>query len=85
MNGIETTRKTRYNGSGRYAVVGDGQKAHLYFGKQLINSIDYTENISYDKIVISFGQYIGYSVNPIYVESLYIGEPLYYKSLIEQN
>ena len=83
---IYNTKLGRYNASGRYAIVGDGNKIYLYWGTKLLNSIDYTENVSYDKITIQFFKHDNnHEISPLYIESLYIGEPLYYKSIIQQK
>ena len=77
-----TYNDTRYNLSGRYAIIGDGSKLYFYWGTKLMNSIEYNNEISYDKIEIWFSKYSSYSVPNWYIESLYIGEPLYYKDYV---
>ena len=47
-------------------------------GNILINSMNFNENISYDKIEITYGSYKGYTVMPMYVEDIYIGKPLFH-------
>ena len=70
------------NASGRWAIVGDGQKAHFYWGNVLLKSIDYSGGLSIDKIEIEFGKYPDQNFFPTIVESLYVGEPKYYRTII---
>lgn len=76
---------TKYNGSGRYTLVSDGDKIYFYWGTKLLGSIENNENISYDKIKIEFFKYDNSHNNPpIYIESLYVGEPFYSKSMLTE-
>ena len=73
------------NGSGRYTIIGDGKKVYFYWGKMLLGGIDYVDGIEYNKIQMKFfvtSQYTDVAPN-IYIEDLYIGEPLYYKDIIK--
>lgn len=72
-------QRASYNNlSGRYSIVGDGEKVYFYMGNILINSMNFNENISYDKIEITYESYKGYTVMPMYVEDIYIGKPLFH-------
>ena len=68
------------NGSGRYAVIGDGSKAYFYRDNILLGSIDYTEKIIIDKIEIKFYNNPAYNTPPMIIKDLYIGNPKFYKS-----
>ncbi len=73
------------NGSGRLSVIGDGNKAYFYWGNVLKGSVDYTQGLKVDKIEIQFIKYQSNNFCPTIVESLYIGEPKYYRSYIITN
>lgn len=64
--------------SGRYSIVGDGEKVYFYWGEALEGSINYNNTIEYDKIEFIFKKYPGYSVNSMYIEDIYIGNPLFH-------
>lgn len=71
------------NLNGRYAIVSNGTSLSCYRGEKLISQIANTANINIDKIEIAFFKYDNSHNTPgMYVESLYIGEPFYYKSII---
>lgn len=74
------------NPGGRYSLLGDGNKFYLYRENVLIDSIDGSLSKEYtvDKIDVSFETRIGneYVNLPTIVEDLYVGKPLFYKSII---
>ena len=71
------------NGSGRYGLVCDKQKAYFYRDNILLGNINYTSGISVDKIKIEFSGYSNtYVAPPFILKDLYVGKPLFYKSII---
>lgn len=75
---------TMYNASGRYGIVGDGEKVYFYRDNILLGSQDYTEGISVYKIKIEFfGYRSGEEAPPMILKDLYIGQPKFYAFLIE--
>jgi len=45
--------------------------------------MNYNEGLNCDKVEIMFRQYTRHQTPNVYIESLYIGEPLYYFSMIQ--
>ena len=45
-------------------------------------NINYSDGISFDKVEVRFRTYENYTLLPIQLQELYVGEPLYCKSLI---
>ena len=71
------------NGSGRYGIVCDSEKAYFYRDNTSLGNINYTSGISVDKIKIEFyGYSSSYIAPPMILKDLYIGKPLFYKSII---
>ena len=73
---------SKNNASGRYALVGNGTEVKLYWGNQELTNFTFNETITFDKISIGFSKSPDYNVQNMYIENLYIGEPLYYKDLV---
>lgn len=70
------------NLSGRYAIINNGTALSCYRGEKLISQIQDTANINIDKIEISYYKYDNSHNTPeMYIESLYMGEPFYYKQI----
>lgn len=55
---------------------------NCYWGNQLLAQVDYNEGLKCDKVEIDFRQYPGHQAPATYIESLYIGEPLYYSTML---
>lgn len=71
------------NGSARYGIVCDSEKAYFYRDNTSLGNINYTSGISVDKIKIEFyGYSSSYIAPPMILKDLYIGKPLFYKSII---
>lgn len=70
------------NLNNRYSIVSDGTKAYFYLGNTCIGNINYSDGISFDKVEVRFRKYENYTLLPIQLQELYVGEPLYCKSLI---
>ena len=74
------------NPGGRYALIGDGSKIYLYRGNILLNSTNCSlEGITQiDKLEIQFikQKSTNFLPMPMIVEDVYIGKPLFYKSIV---
>lgn len=66
------------NLSGRYGIVGTGDIIKVYYGNQMINSINSSTDLSFDKIEITFQKFYNHNAPNTYIESLYVGKPLFY-------
>ena len=83
---MDKTSNGRYNLSRRDAIVGDKSKNEVYFywGSTLLATLsNFDEVLSCNRIEIQFKKYKTYNTSPMYVESVYAGEPLYYSSVLE--
>ena len=82
-----TNAWTTTNPSGRYAIVGKNNKIYLYRGEILLGSTTYdlSDITTVDKISIEFWKYneSAFAPMPTTVEDIYVGDPLYYRSIVD--
>ena len=75
------------NPSGRYALIGKNNKIYLYRGSLMLTSAncDLSQDTTIDKVTIEFWKYNESAFNPlpVTVEDVYVGDPLYYKTIID--
>ena len=67
-----TTRNTNY--SGKYSIVRDGNTLYLYCNSSLLNSIDFNEEVKFNRVEIDFAKYPSYPVPNTYIKNIYIGD-----------
>lgn len=67
------------NLSGRYGIVGIDNTIKVYYGNQMINSMTLPTDLSCDRVEITFQKFYNHNTPNTYIESLYVGKPLFYK------